>query len=56
MELAQASGVGRWLIQLVESGIRAPSDSEWQALGNALGVSVHKLRKQPFENDSGELE
>lgn len=43
VELAVASGVPRWTIQLVESAAKTPSENEQIALSEALGVNLNKL-------------
>src|SRR5438874_2649286 len=42
-ELASASGVPRWAIQLIEAGVRLPSSREAMALAEALGSPVEQL-------------
>lgn len=43
-ELAMASGVPRYVIQLAETAIRLPSSEHQQALAEALGVDIAELR------------
>lgn len=43
IELAEASGLTRWFIQLIESGIRRPNEQESSAIAEALGVTVNDL-------------
>ena len=43
MELADASQVKRWAIQLAESGLRALTPDERLAVAAALGVSEKRL-------------
>lgn len=48
LELAQASGIGRWAIQLIEIGARHPSTDELEALSCALAIpesKIYTLRK-----------
>lgn len=42
-ELSQASGVGRWCIQLLEAGVREAREIERNALAEALGIETLKL-------------
>lgn len=42
-ELAMASGVPRWCIQLIESTYRSPSANERVALADALNIHVGRL-------------
>ncbi len=42
-ELAEASGMKRWAIQLFETSIRLPSKEEINALAEALGLRVEDL-------------
>lgn len=44
IELAQASGVARWTIQLIESSIRGPKPEELIALSEALGVATNQIQ------------
>lgn len=46
LELAEASGVNRWLIQLFETGIRLPTTTEMVCLSEALGVSQDSIFPQ----------
>ena len=43
LELAQASGVGRWAIQLAETGIRPLEPAERERLSNTLGIALRSL-------------
>ena len=54
VELAAASNLPRWTIQLIESGVRNPDKDQCKALAKALGLSVEKLfpaSKQYREKD-----
>lgn len=42
-ELASASGVPRWAIQLIETGIRMPEPHQVQALAGALGSTIEHV-------------
>lgn len=42
-ELAEASGIRRWAVQLIEAGHRIPSSDELEQLSLALGVEVKRL-------------
>lgn len=42
-ELASASGVPRWAIQFIESGVRPPNPKLAQVLATALGSSVEQV-------------
>jgi DNA-binding XRE family transcriptional regulator len=42
-ELAKASGVPRWAIQLIEQGHRCPSSKERSALASTFAVSEDAL-------------
>lgn len=52
IELAAASGVGRWAIQLYEMGVRAPKEDEQVALSYALGVDQAKLFPVPMTSQA----
>jgi len=42
-ELAAATGLPRWKIQLIEGGVQHPSPQEADALAAGLGVKVNDL-------------
>ena len=50
IELAQAAGIPRYVIQLAESGIRMPNDDQINALDDSLGVRKEDLFGAITEN------
>lgn len=52
VELALASGVGRWAIQLMENGVRTPTESEIKAIAEILGIPIKRL----FSNHDDSLQ
>ncbi len=43
-DLAMATGIPRWTIQLIEAGHRCPTKEEFELIANVLGVREQALR------------
>lgn len=50
-ELAEVTGIGRAVIQLIEQGIRQPKPDELERLSEALGVKTSQLAGKGSYND-----
>lgn len=48
IELSEATGIARWVIQLMEVGVRCPNECEVQAITAALGIDAHRLFPSPL--------
>ena len=54
-ELASASGIPRWTLQLIERGHRAPSSVERETLARTLAVDEEKLFSEKTSTTPGAI-